>query len=656
MSDYTLADHPAACSCPSCGGPVDDHESFSLDPFAGATHSSKPIWTLPTIVENLNRSGYDWYTNNYGELNDGVLNFGFWNNYEELANSYYVNATGTIAFNEAFYEEDFSAFTAGQRTITSEAIGLWDDLVAISFRETKSGNADITFGNTFTGGAQAYAYLPFGDIYDDFYSEVLDFDETGRLGGDVWIDGFVASNFFPLDDSYYAKTTMVHEIGHAIGLSHPGDYDALGPDGEVLTPTYENQAEYAQDTLQYSIMSYFDASYTGAQYIDWSLLNFAYPSTPQVHDVATIQAIYGADMTTRTGNTTYGFNSTADRAEFDFALNKRPIVTIWDAGGNDTLDFSGWNTDSVIDLAPGSFSSGGGTDNFFTLEQVNANRAALGFAPRSQATFDFYEGLKAANGVTSALFTDNVAIAYGATIENAIGGGGDDVITGNTVANTLTGKGGADLFVFKTAGVSGADRIIDFGGEDVLAVEKKLADSNNDGIITWGSRTLKLDTSDGDSVRMDTVNNNTGLRYLGTSDGLFYYGDAKVRPVASSGQKVFEGLVGNDTLKGSTSAATTDVFFFDTAGAAPTTGNDKVTFTAKDLLVTTSAINDSDGDRVINFGSTLDIPGNGGTVALSTGSTAIHAVEFDGTVVNNGITYYVYSSVGSMVGVGDVHF
>lgn len=58
-----------------------------------------------------------------------------------------------------------------------------------------------------------------------------------------------------------------------------------------------------------------------------------------------------------------------------------------------------------------AFSSGGGIEEFLTLERVNANRAAQGFAPRSQADFDFYEGLKNQLGLESGLFTDNVSVA-----------------------------------------------------------------------------------------------------------------------------------------------------------------------------------------------------------------------------------------------------
>ena len=106
-------------------------------------------------------------------------------------------------------------------------------------------------------------------------------------------------------------------------------------------------------------------------------------------------------ITTRAGDTVYGFNSTAGNFVFDFAQNANPVVTIWDGGGNDTLDLSGWSTSSQISLVAGSYS--------------HANT-----------------------------MTYNIAIAFGADIENASGGGGSDQITGNDLGNSLWGLGGSD--------------------------------------------------------------------------------------------------------------------------------------------------------------------------------------------------------------------
>ena len=201
----------------------------------------------------------------------------------------------------------------------------------------------------------------------------------------------------------HAENNYIHEIGHALGLNHPGPYDS-----SKGTPTYAANAQYAQDTEQYSIMSYFKADNDGTDHTDASG-KYIFPQTPMLHDVATIQAMYGADSHTREGNTVYGFNSNAVRPEFDFTQNKTPVLTIWDGNGNDTLDVSGFNGNQTINLGAGQFSSVG-------------NKTAT-------------EGTELNN---------NVAIAYGATIENAVGGSGNDKIYGNAVANKLTGGAGND--------------------------------------------------------------------------------------------------------------------------------------------------------------------------------------------------------------------
>ncbi|TVV73606.1 hypothetical protein FOY91_11895 [Sphingomonas solaris] len=330
------------------------------------------------------------------------------------------------------------------------------------------------------------------------------------------------------------------------------------------------------------------------------------------------------------------------------------MVAIWDAGGEDTLDFSGWNTASTIDLNEGAFSSGGGVEAFLTLEQVNANRAALGFAPRTAEVAAFYEEIRETFGITSPLFKDNISIAYGAIIENAVGGGGDDRIIGNQVNNVLTGKAGADTFMFKTLGQTGVDRITDFGRTDTLVTQKAIGDGNGDGIITWTrNAALRLDGSDNDRVNLYGISPSSGLRYLGVVDGEYFYADARVRPIAGGGHTVREGSVADDVLTGSGSGGTTKtVLFFDTAGAAPT-GDDSVSsFGKRDILVTTIKLIDGNGDNIITLGAdgVLQLGEGEGTIEFNSKPK----LEFDGLVSKSGTDYYVYSLEGSAAGIGDL--
>ena len=104
-----------------------------------------------------------------------------------------------------------------------------------------------------------------------------------------------------------------------------------------------------------------------------------------------------------------------------------------------------------------------------------------------------------------------------------------------------------------------------------------------------------------------------------------------------------EGTLANDVLNGGVGAQT---FFFDTALGLDF-GDDRITnFGTDDLIVTTSAINDADGDGLINFGGNraADLPG-GTTVRINNG--AVRSLEFDGSVTQNGVDYFVYSRVGS---------
>jgi serralysin len=275
----------------------------------------------------------------------------------------------------------FRAVNAAQMQLMVVALATWDELIAANMAAGTAGSTNIEFGYTSTGIGYAHAYYP------TVGSAWFNANEPTLVNPSLGNEGFL---------------TFIHELGHALGLNHMGNYNGNGN----WTPSS------VQDSVVLSVMSYFGPRYTAPYYhpevadADWTWTNGTtyFSQTPMVNDVMAIQAIYGASTTTRLDNTVYGFSSTVGgltAAIYDFTQNPTPILTLFDSGGTDTLDLSGWSTPSRVDLHAGAYSS--------------------------------------ANSMTN-----NIAIAYSTTIENATTGGGDDVLTGNDVANTLRGGGGND--------------------------------------------------------------------------------------------------------------------------------------------------------------------------------------------------------------------
>ena len=470
MSDEILLSHDfiPGCGCPACS--ASDVDDASLDPSAGGTANGKPIWTPEQAAAYLNRTGGQWGTGT-NDLstksgNQSVITFGFHENQQSLYDNGYVYSSGGQLFGLSEYFQ-FAAFNSAQRAATREAMQNWDDVIAVTFVETSAYQGDINFGNlTNSPNTQAYSRIPTTGLGTTLGGQVR------GIAGDVWVSVSQPSNF-QFDEGLYGLNTLVHEVGHSLGLSHPGAYN-FGPGFAV---TYANGAEYAQDARNYSIMSYWNPRDMGStptgvptRDFDWSLMAIAYGSTPMIHDILAAQNMYGADMTTRTGDTVYGFNSNAARDHYDFTKTPWPTMTIWDAAGNDTLDASGYTVEQVINLTPGSLSSIGGITYEDALAQlsfaqVNANRLAAGYTAISQANYDANMAAFAADPNWRGRLTDNVGIAYGAVIENAIGGSGKDTMIGNAVDNILEGRAGNDLLF----GNGGNDTLNGGTGDDTMA-------------------------------------------------------------------------------------------------------------------------------------------------------------------------------------------
>jgi len=380
--------------------------------------------------------------------------------------------------------EGFQRFNAQQIYQAEQAMTAWSDVANITFRRIGVGtdgegaysdNAAILFGNYTSGesGSAAFANYP-GST------------SATSSAGDVWVNITSGTNSLPSMGNYGAQV-LIHEIGHAIGLAHPGDYNAGDSDGPI---TYASSAEYYEDSRQYTVMSYFSESNTGGSY------GGRYASAPQLDDIRAAQIEYGANMSTRTGDTVYGFNSTAERDWFAASSSStRLIFAVWDAGGRDTFDFSGYSQNQLIDLREGFFSNVGG-------------------------------------------LVGNVAVAQGAQIENAIGGFGADTINGNAADNSIQGGAGYDS-IFAGAG----NDTIDGGtGQSYLRGE-----DGNDSIV--GS--TAFDDIQGNTGN-DTERGGSGDDYVvGGKDNDLLFGEDGIDLVYGNiGSDTCDGGAGADTVRG----------------------------------------------------------------------------------------------------------
>lgn len=327
----------------------------------------------------------------------------------EALNEYSTFAN--IRFREVYKDED-SDFKFYLKSFKSEA-----NEISVSNGATmclccggmcRQAQADNKQGEKFTAG---YAYLG-GDVYinGDIYASTSDSlsKETEKVYINKEKTRYVSSGY----------STVVHEIGHSLGLKHPGNYNATGrlPDGPFLPTPEENKA--------HSVMSYLTSAETTGKGM-------------QIFDIATIHYRYGVNATQRSGNDVYRFQ------KFDGSVTGNNIY-IWDGAGVDTFDASSETQAVTVDLTPGSWIfSGQKTENLVTLDGgiKTTGQAFIGYGTQ-------IENLKgsAFNDVLKGNSADNM-IYGGAGNDKIDGGDGNDLLDGGMGVDTLSGGKGNDNYI-----------------------------------------------------------------------------------------------------------------------------------------------------------------------------------------------------------------
>lgn len=316
----------------------------------------------------------------------------------------------------------FEAMDTDQRTAVVSALDYLSSLINVTF-EQDANRADIVFGTNQQTDSSGYAKYPLGNGGNP---SVVMLDNRDSEGTETNTGAELQ------DKTSYAWYTLIHELGHAMGLKHPGPYNAGG--GKAPPPYLSG----SKDNRITTVMSYKDAPGTINVSVSGTSTQYSYsyqgtsPTSYKALDIAALQYIYGANRST-----------TAEA--IDVADGFKAYQAVWAPLGV-ALDASDTSRTNVFDLRPGGYSSISVLSSADQLAALSADVKAKVAGVSDVSATSIATNILKNKALKGKVYngTNTMGLAWGSKYTEVTGGSGADRFYAGAYSATVDGGTGSD--------------------------------------------------------------------------------------------------------------------------------------------------------------------------------------------------------------------